>query len=99
MVHFGVGLFMAYPVRESLPRLARTRASWSFLLPIAIILAISALWEIFEVYYGIGLHGAAGYVGTEGDPFDAQHDMAASLAGAVVVMTITAVCRRLPAFA
>ncbi|MDQ6665023.1 MAG: DUF2238 domain-containing protein [Acidobacteriota bacterium] len=89
VVHLGVGLFVSYPVYENLPRIARCRAPWSYLLPVAIILAASAIWEIAEVYYGIGMHRNPGYAGTE-DLFDSQHDMAMALAGSVISMTITA---------
>jgi putative membrane protein len=91
-VHFGVGLLLAYPVRENLVRVARTRPPWTYLLPVTIIMAASSLWEIFEVFYGIGMHANGDYVGTGGDPFDSQHDMACALAGASVAMSVTIVC-------
>ena len=89
VVHLGVGLFISYPVYENLTRIARPRPPWSYLLTLAIILAASAVWEIAEVYYGIGMHRNPGYAGTE-DPFDSQHDMAMALIGSVIAMTITA---------
>jgi len=89
IVHLGVGLMISYPVYENLPRIARSRAPWSYLLSIAIILAASAVWEIAEVYYGIGVHQNPGYAGTD-DQFDSQHDMAAALIGSGVTMSITA---------
>jgi putative membrane protein len=89
LVHLCVGLLVYYPVYENLPRIARCRAPWSYLLPVAIILAASAIWEIAEVYYGIGMHQNPGYAGTE-DMFDSQHDMATALAGSVIAMIVTA---------
>jgi putative membrane protein len=89
LVHLCVGLLVYYPVYENLPRIARCRAPWSYLLPVAIILAASAIWEIAEVYYGIGMHQNPGYAGTE-DAFDSQHDMATALAGSVIAMIVTA---------
>lgn len=89
VVHFGAGLLLFYPVYENLPRIARARAPFSHLLSIAILLAASALWEIAEVYYGIGIHQNPGYAGTE-DLFDSQHDMAMALLGSITAMTITA---------
>jgi putative membrane protein len=94
VLHLGVGLLIYYPVYENLPRIARARTPWSYLLPIAIILAASAVWEIAEVYYGIGMHQNPGYAGTE-DVFDSQHDMATALVGALIAMAITALCRGL----
>ncbi len=88
-VHLGVGLLISYPVYETLPRIARSRVPWSYLSSIAIILAASAIWEIAEVYYGIGMHQNPGYAGTE-DLFDSQHDMAMAFVGSATTMTITA---------
>ena len=89
VVHLCVGLLVYYPVYENLPRIARSRAPWSYLLPVAILLAASAIWEIAEVYYGIGVHQNPGYAGTE-DILDSQHDMATALAGSVIAMIVTA---------
>jgi len=89
LLHLGVGLLIYYPVYENLPRIARARAPWSYLLPIAILMAASAIWEIAEVYYGIGMHQNPGYAGTE-DAFDSQHDMAMSLVGGLLAMAVTA---------
>ncbi len=89
LVHLCVGLLVYYPVYENLPRIARCRPPWSYLLPVAIILAASAIWEIAEVYYGIGVHQNPGYAGTE-DVFDSQHDMAIALLGSIIAMTVTA---------
>jgi putative membrane protein len=90
LVHFSVGLLIYYPVFETLPRIARCRAPWSYLIPVAMILAASALWEIAEVYYGIGFHRNPGYAGAN-DPFDSQNDMAIAFAGALVAMFLTAI--------
>jgi putative membrane protein len=89
LVHLCVGLLVYYPVYENLPRIARCQPPWSYLLPVAIILAASAIWEIAEVYYGIGVHQNPGYAGTE-DIFDSQHDMATALAGSVIALIVTA---------
>lgn len=89
LVHLCVGLLVYYPVYENLPRIARCRAPWSYLLPVAIIMAASAIWEIAEVYYGIGIHQNPGYAGRE-DIFDSQHDMAMALTGSVIAMIATA---------
>ena len=92
VVHLSVGLLIYYPVYENLPRVARSRPPWSYLLPVAIILAASAIWEIAEVYYGIGMHRNPGYAGTD-DAFDSQHDMAMALVGSVIAMSVTAASR------
>jgi putative membrane protein len=95
LVHFSVGLLIYYPVYENLPRIARCRAPWSYFLPLAILLSASALWEIAEVFYGIGMHANPGYTGTD-DAFDSQHDIASTLVGAIGAMFLTAVIHRIP---
>lgn len=93
LVHLSVGLLIYYPVYENLPRIARCRVPWSYLLPVAMLLSASALWEIAEVYYGIGVHRNPGYTGTD-DTFDSQHDMAMTLVGAIGAMSLTALIHR-----
>jgi putative membrane protein len=90
VVHFSVGLLLAYPVKETLRSILETDPPWTYFLPVVVFLAASSLWEIFEVFYGIDMHSNGNYVGSNGDPFDSQHDMACALAGSIVSMALTA---------
>ncbi len=90
--HFMYGLLLAYPLRELFVRVANARGFWGYFLPLALTLSTSAIFELFEwaaaEIFG-GELGAA-YLGTQGDPWDAQRDMALAGAGALVAMVLTA---------
>jgi putative membrane protein len=90
IVHFAYGLLLAYPIREVLTRLAGVRGLWSFVLPVSATLAQSGLFELLEAVAAamVSPELGAAYLGTQGDEWDAQKDMAAALAGAVTAMGI-----------
>lgn len=91
VVHFSFGLLLAYPVREVFLRVATTRGVWGYWFPIELTFALSAIYELLE--WGIAtLGGGAGatFIGSQGDPWDAQNDMALAGLGSVVGMTVVA---------
>lgn len=92
LVHFSYGLLLAYPVREVFLRVADVRGFWGYYLPLDVVMATSMLYEIIEwgaaTFFGGDL-GVA-YLGTQGDPWDAQKDMALATLGAVIAMFVTA---------
>lgn len=96
-VHINFGLLMAYPIREMFLRLARVRGFWGYYLPLDLTMACSMMYELIEwgaaIYFGGDLGQA--YVGTQGDPWDAQKDMASATVGAIVAMSVTALINRL----
>ncbi|MHC5002958.1 MAG: DUF2238 domain-containing protein [Planctomycetota bacterium] len=91
-VHFCYGLLLAYPVRELFMRVAEARGFWSYFLPLEMVMSTSLLYELVEwaaaeVFGGeMGIH----YLGTQGDEWDAQKDMALATLGAVIAMTTVA---------
>ena len=91
-VHFSYGLLLAYPIRELFLRVAGVRGFWGYFLPLDLTMSTSMLYELIEwgaaVFFGGDL-GVA-YVGTQGDPWDAQKDMALASLGALLAMTLTA---------
>jgi len=91
LVHFSYGLLLVYPLRELLVRLAGVRGVWSDYLSVSGIVAQSGFFEVVEavVAHIVNPELGSAYLGTQGDEWDAQKDMAAALAGAL--MTITAV--------
>lgn len=93
LVHFSYGLLLAYPLRELFLRVAEVRGFWGYFLPLDFTLASSALFELFEwgaaEFFGGDL-GVA-YLGSQGDVWDAQKDMALAGGGAVLAMLLTAV--------
>jgi putative membrane protein len=93
VVHFSYGLLLAYPVREVFLRVASVRGFWGYFLPLDVAMSTSVLYELIEWGAAAGLGGELGaaYLGTQGDVWDAQKDMALASLGAAVTMTITAV--------
>jgi putative membrane protein len=96
LVHFSYGLLLAYPIREIFLRVAEVRGFWAYFLPLDVTLSTSALYELIEwgaaEFFGGDL-GAA-YLGTQGDIWDAQKDMALAGLGAVIAMAVTALVNR-----
>lgn len=91
VVHFLYGLLLAYPVREIFLRIASVRGFWGYFLPLDLMMSSSACFELVE--WGVaelcgGDLGAA-YLGTQGDIWDAQKDMALASLGALIAMSIT----------
>ena len=96
LVHFSFGLLLAYPVREIFLRVAKTRGFWNYYLPLDVVLAFSAVFELFEMAAALITSPELGdaYLGTQGDVFDAQKDMLMAGLGAVIAMTATWLLRR-----
>jgi putative membrane protein len=90
LVHFCYGLLTAYPVREVFIRIAGTKGFWGYFLPINITLSFSAIYEIIEWRAAMSVSTDLRYafLGTQGDIWDTQKDMAAAGIGAVVAMLI-----------
>ncbi|MFO0698566.1 MAG: DUF2238 domain-containing protein [Nitrospira sp.] len=91
IVHFAYGVLLAYPVREALMRLAGVRGLWSYYLAASLILAQSGLFEVIEAVVADLVSPELGnaYLGTQGDEWDAQKDMASAFVGAVLAMIFT----------
>jgi putative membrane protein len=92
LAHFCYGLLLAYPIREIFVRVAQAKGFWSYYLPLDLTMACSMLFELLE--WGVaeifgGDLGVA-YLGTQGDPWDAQKDMALATLGAFITMLLTA---------
>jgi len=92
VVHFCYGLLLAYPVREVFQRVARLRGFWGYFFPLDITMSTSMLYELIEWGAAVAFGGDLGqaYLGTQGDPWDAQKDMALASLGALVAMLMTA---------
>lgn len=90
--HFAQGFVPAMIVREVLLRKSPLkRGGWLFFIVVSFCLAISAMYELFEwlVSEATGSAGDA-FLGTQGDVFDTQKDMALALAGAITSMVLLA---------
>ena len=93
IVHFAFGLLLWYPMYEIGRRSLGLRGFASFAVPLAIVLAMSAGYEIAEwgaarvVDPELGL----AFVGTQGDEWDAQKDMSLALIGALLSTAFAAI--------
>jgi putative membrane protein len=91
LVHFAFGLLMLRPLRELLrlddAGLGGRAVAW---LALAQVMTGSGLYELVEWAVATIVDPAAGtaYLGTQGDPWDAQKDMACAFAGALVALCV-----------
>ena len=88
--HFAQGFIPAIAAREILTRRNVVRGrGWLYFIVVAICLAISAAYELLEwrVSIATGSKGDA-FLGTQGDVWDTQEDMATALIGALVAPLI-----------
>jgi putative membrane protein len=90
LVHLAYGLLAIVPVREALERHFAVSRRLAFYIALESVLAVSALYEIFEWLLTLAVAGptAAAYNGQQGDIWDAQKDMALAATGAVVTQTV-----------
>lgn len=84
--HFAQGFVPAILAREVLLRSTPLRrGGWLFFIVVAICLGFSALYELIE--WGAAMlagQGADAFLGTQGDVWDTQKDMALALVGSLV---------------
>ncbi len=90
LVHFCFGFLLAYPMREVFISWFKFPTWVGWALPIEITLSISGLYELIE--WGVAdllfpEQGAA-YLGSQGDIWDAQKDMALATLGAILATSI-----------
>jgi len=86
--HFAQGFVPALLGRELLLRTSPLRqGKWLFAILLLSALGISALYELLEWQTAIWKgEGADAFLGTQGDPWDTQEDMATALFGALVAL-------------
>ena len=95
-VHFAFGLLLATPLRELALRAVGARGAWSYVLPLAGALTISATYELTESWAARLAAPELGtaYLGTQGDEWDAQKDMSSALAGVSLALAATVLAGR-----
>ncbi|MDW3206800.1 MAG: DUF2238 domain-containing protein [Alphaproteobacteria bacterium] len=88
--HFAQGFVPAIAARELLLRLTPLkRGGWLFAILTLSVLGISAAYELIEwIAAEIAADGAADFLGSQGDIWDAQKDMALALIGAVAAQLL-----------
>lgn len=86
IVHFAFGVLLASPIRDTFARLTNARGFLLYYLPVMTIVGLSGLWEILESWVAqiVSPELGAAYLGSQGDIWDAQKDMAAAFYGALL---------------
>ncbi len=95
IVHFSFGFLLVYPIEELFSLLGGLRGWLLYYLSVMTVLGLSGLWEIVESWVAGAVHPELGitYLGSQGDVWDAQKDMAAALYGALIFMALLFVMR------
>ncbi|MEZ4224052.1 MAG: DUF2238 domain-containing protein [Polyangiaceae bacterium] len=89
--HLALGFFPALVAREVLLRTSPLeRGKWLFFLICSVCLAIGAFWELLEWWTTLVVASDVGtaFLGSQGDPWDAQWDMFLALVGAILSLLI-----------
>jgi putative membrane protein len=86
--HFAQGFIPAIAARELLLRhTGLQRGAWLFAVIVLACLGVSAAYELIEWGAAVALgQGAEEFLGTQGDPWDTQKDMALAGLGAAVAL-------------
>jgi putative membrane protein len=97
VVHFSFGFLLAYPMEEAFRLLAHARGWVLYYLPVMTVLGLSGLWEIIEFWVADTVHPELGmiYLGSQGDVWDAQKDIAAAFYGALLCVILLMITRGL----
>ena len=88
--HLALGFFPCFIAREALLRCTPLeRGGWLTFLVLSVILAVGAFWELIEWWVTLLVAGDVGqaFLGSQGDPWDAQWDMLLALIGAALGLT------------
>lgn len=90
IIHFGFGLLIVYPVRETLFRFAGAGRGLSAFAAFTVIATSSVVYEIIEwiVAAIVSPEAAMAYLGTQGDVFDAQKDSTLAIIGGALGLLI-----------
>ncbi|HVQ27708.1 MAG TPA: DUF2238 domain-containing protein, partial [Planctomycetota bacterium] len=90
--HFAQGFVPALAAREVLLRHGvLARGGWLVFVVLSICLAVSALYELIEWQAAVmGGSAADAFLGTQGDVWDTQKDMATCLVGAATALALLA---------
>ncbi|MDE1964436.1 MAG: DUF2238 domain-containing protein [Xanthomonadaceae bacterium] len=95
LVHFLYGLLLTPMAVQLLDRRAPPRGIWRWLVPVTFMMSHSVVYELVEWLAALRFGGELGvaYLGTQGDPWDAQKDMALAALGSALAMTAILLAR------
>jgi putative membrane protein len=92
-VHFAYGLLLMPATVELITARMAPRGLWLWLMPVLFIMSHSVIYELIEWLAALRFGGDLGvaYLGTQGDAWDAQKDMALATLGAVTGLAVVAI--------
>lgn len=95
-LHLLYGVLLVLPLSELCREWGGLRRPAAALFAFTLILASSLLYELIEWGAAVVLgEGSTAFLGTQGDPWDAQKDMALATVGALASLVIAALARRI----
>jgi len=97
-VHFLYGLLITPAAIELFAHYGRYPRVWALLFPLLFVTAHSVVYELIEWGAALVFGGDLGqaYLGTQGDIWDAQKDMALAALGTIITVTGYALAGQLP---
>ena len=98
LIHFLYGLLVTPAAVELFAHYGRYPRIWAALFPFLFIASHSVIYELVE-WAAAGVFGGdlgQAYLGTQGDTWDAQKDMALALAGSALSVLALGIAGRLP---
>ncbi len=95
VVHLAYGLLLTGPAREALAQASGVAGAWRHVYAVLTMVGLSAGYEIVEWGAAMVFGGDLGlaYVGAQGDPWDAQKDMALATLGSLIATAIAVLAR------
>lgn len=89
-VHAMYGLLMTPVANELFANRAVPRGLWRWVFPVTFIMSHSLIYELVEWFAAVHFGGnlGAAYLGSQGDPWDAQRDMLLASMGSILSMGI-----------
>ena len=89
-IHFLYGVLVTPAVVELFAAKAPPKGVWRFLMPLLFMNSHAVIYETIEWLAAEAFGGDLGtaYLGTQGDPFDAQKDMALAFLGSLLTLPI-----------
>ncbi len=95
LVHFSFGFLSVYPALQILRRYAAVSRTLGIYVAVEFVMGISAIYEVIEWLLSLLLAGDAveAYNGQQGDPWDAQKDMALAFLGAMMMSALVIIRR------
>jgi putative membrane protein len=97
-VHLLYGLLVTPAAVELFARYGRYARPWDFVFPWMFMAGHAVVYELIEFAAAVVFGGDLGqaYLGTQGDIWDSQKDMAFAFAGAAITLAVLAASGRLP---